>query len=200
VPFPDPGAAGSGGGGTIPGLPYSPQELAGAGITPGLVAQGVGQTTYDLGSSSSTATAGGSSSPTSIFPTVTPGGTVVPASSGATSTAGGSAGAGTASGAGVAAGTSGNPLIDALEWAGNLLNLVPIVGPGIAKVLTDGVQAIAYVTHDLAYALDTAVSMFKPGQAWRFVFSGVTVALAWFAIRAWTGKPMLPSAPAVVPV
>jgi hypothetical protein len=113
----------------------------------------------------------------------------------------GSAASGSASASGVAAGTSGNPLIDAAEWAANLLNLVPVVGPGIAAVLKDGVQAVAYMTHDLAYALDTAVSVFKPGQAWRLMFGAITVVLGWCAFRAWTGKSMMPSAPAVpVPV
>jgi len=62
------------------------------------------------------------------------------------------------------------------------------------------VQAIAYMTHDLAYALDTAVSVFKPGQAWRFVFTGATVVFAWLAYHAWTGKPMTLPHPPVVPV
>jgi hypothetical protein len=103
-------------------------------------------------------------------------------------------------GSGVAAGTSGNPFVDAAEWAANILGLVPLIGPGIAAVLTDGVQAVAFMTHDLAYALDTAVSVFKPGQAWRFIFSGVTIVLAVLAFRAWTGRSLMPSAPAVIPV
>jgi hypothetical protein len=119
---------------------------------------------------------------------------------GGVSAAGSTAAGAVTAGSGVAAGTSGNPFVDAAEWAANLLNLVPIVGPGIAAVLTDGVQAVAYMTHDLAYALDTAVSVFKPGQAWRFVFGALTVLLATMAFRAWTGKSMMPSAPAVIPV
>lgn len=114
--------------------------------------------------------------------------------------AAGSTPSGAVTAGGVAAGTSGNPFIDAAEWSANLLNLVPIVGPGIAAVLTDGVQAVAFMTHDLAFALDTAVSVFKPGQAWRAVFGALSMLLATMAFRAWAGKPMMPSAPKVIPV
>jgi hypothetical protein len=154
-----------------------------------------------------------SSDATGIFPTINPGGSITPASSSSSggitgiqgtvpgvSAPGATPSGAVTAGAGVAAGTSGNPFVDAAEWAANLLGLVPLVGPGIAAVLTDGVQAVAYMTHDLAYALDTAVSVFKPGQAWRFVFSGLTLLLGTMAFRAWTGRSLMPSAPAVVPV
>ena len=171
----------------------------------------------EIGAGSGSPGVGGSQpNQTGIFPTLQPGGRIVPAGGTGGGTGGGTnvfptpTGAAplnptgspstvTSGGAGVPAGTSGNPFVDAAEWAANLLNLVPIIGPGIATVLKDGVQAVAYMTHDLAYALDTAVSVFKPGQAWRFVFTGATVALGWFAFRAWTGQSMMPH-PGVVPV
>lgn len=170
---------------------------------------GLGQTSFLLpgGQVTSQLPAGFTTSPTTTVGAATSGAPLPSqGSASATSSAGGS---GTPQGGGgatstatstVAAGTSGNPFVDAAEWSANLLNLVPIIGPGIAAVLKDGVQAVAYMTHDLAYALDTAVSVFKPGQAWRFVFGAVTLLLGTLAFRAWTGRSLMPSAPAVVPV
>ena len=171
---------------------------------------GLGQTSYLLPGGQLTSqlpsgyTAGTS---TSVNAAVSGGPLPASGSGGGTASTGG--GAGTPQGGGgatstatstVAAGTSGNPFVDAAEWSANLVGLVPIIGPGIAAVLTDGVQAVAYMTHDLAYALDTAVSIFKPGQAWRFVFGAVTILLGVLAFRAWTGRSLMPSAPAVIPV
>jgi hypothetical protein len=98
----------------------------------------------------------------------------------------------------IAAGTSGNPMTDALEWIGNLVNLVPGLS-GIATVLSDGASAVADVNHDLAYALDTAVTMFKPGQAWRIAFTAVTIGCAAGAVVVYRsgGQEKLPMAIAI---
>ena len=173
---------------TVPGAP--PVLPAPSGYQPVSNATGIFPTLNPGGSITPASTGGGTGGGTNVFPTPTGAAPLNPTGSPSTVTSGG---------AGVPAGTSGNPFVDAAEWAANLLNLVPIIGPGIAAVLKDGVQAVAYMTHDLAYALDTAVSVFKPGQAWRFVFTGATVALGWFAFRAWTGQSMMPH-PGVVPV
>lgn len=118
------------------------------------------------------------------------GGQGAAASGGASSSATGS----------IAAGTSGNPIGDALEWFGSALNLVPGIFGGVVKFLEDGGQAVMDINHELAYALDTAVTMFKPGQAWRVAFTGATLVLAFFAFRAFTGRSLMPSPPAVIPV
>jgi hypothetical protein len=74
----------------------------------------------------------------------------------------------------VSAGTSGNPVIDALEFLGNFTSLVPDLA-GVVTVFKDGANSVGAVNHELAYIVDTALNMFKPGQAWRLVFTGVTV-------------------------
>jgi hypothetical protein len=180
----------------IPGLGETTYLLPDGSVTSKLPSNLTTSATTTVSAAEAASAGGGGSSSSGGGSTVTGVQGTVPGVSAAGSTA---AGAVTV-GSGVPAGTSGNPFVDAAEWAANLLNFVPMIGPGISAVLTDGVQAVAYMTHDLAYALDTAVSVFKPGQAWRFVFSAVTVLLGVMAFRAWTGRSLVPSAPAVVPV
>lgn len=82
----------------------------------------------------------------------------------------------------VAGGTSGNPVIDGLEFLGNFTNLVPDLA-GIVTVMKDGANAVGAVNHELAYTFDTAMSMFKPGQAWRLAFTAATAGMAFGAVR-----------------
>jgi hypothetical protein len=173
----------------IPGLGETQYLLPGGQLTSTLPSG------YAAGSSTSVAAAASGAA----LPAAATGGSGASGASGASGPQGGGGATSTAT-ATVAAGTSGNPFVDAAEWSANLIGLVPLVGPGIAAVLTDGVQAVAYMTHDLAYALDTAVSVFKPGQAWRAVFGAVAILLAVLAFRAWTGRSLMPAAPAVIPV
>lgn len=97
----------------------------------------------------------------------------------ADSTGGTGSSSGTASSAPatlLAAGTSGNPMLDGLEFLGNFANMVPDLA-GVVTVFKDGANAVGAVNHEMAYILDTGLNMFKPGQAWRLVFTAATVGI-----------------------
>jgi hypothetical protein len=95
----------------------------------------------------------------------------------------------------ISAGTSGNPLVDMVEFANNWTGMVPDL-EGIVKSLTEGLQAAGQVNHLAAVLIDYPLSMFKPGQAWRMVFWVLTIATAILAYRAFTGH--MPQAPEIV--
>lgn len=101
-----------------------------------------------------------------------PGGTAVQGAAGGAAAGGASSAPATL----LAAGTSGNPMLDGLEFLGNFANMVPDLA-GVVTVFKDGANAVGAVNHEMAYILDTGLNMFKPGQAWRLVFTAATVGI-----------------------
>lgn len=165
-------------GGGQDGTSSGTQQLAGLGYVATGPAAGFGET----GSSPAVGTVPGYTPPypgyagSSGTPTGSSGTTASPGAG--TPAAGGTASSSTTANATLASMTaSGNPLTDMLEWLGNFTILGGKDFTGIVNAFKDGAQAVIDTNHTLAYALDTALTMFKPGQAWRIVFAGITVGL-----------------------
>ena len=78
-----------------------------------------------------------------------------------------------------------NPLEEGFGAVGSWINLVPFLG-GFVKTIGDGANAVGSVNHLLAYLIDYPLSMFKPGQAWRLVFTAVTALLAFGSFKVYS--------------
>jgi hypothetical protein len=98
----------------------------------------------------------------------------------------------------IAAGTSGNVLVDAIEFISNFAADKTVGGnlEGIVKFISEGLQAFGQVNHLAAVLIDYPLSMFKPGQAWRMVFWVLTAVAALLAYRAFAGH--MPHAPDLI--
>ena len=67
------------------------------------------------------------------------------------------------------------------SWLGDLA-LIPGIGP-FTTLLADLWNMVNYPTRQLAFMIDRAFGMFKPGQAWRMVFAAAGFASAWYAVQ-----------------
>lgn len=62
------------------------------------------------------------------------------------------------------------------------LALIPGIGP-FTTLLADLWNMVNYPTRQLAFMIDRAFGMFKPGQGWRLVFATAGIAAVWFAMQ-----------------
>lgn len=109
---------------------------------------------------------------------------------GAGAGSGAGAGTGTGAGAGAGAGAGGSNVITTLSsdtptWMNDLAK-IPGIG-AFSTLITELWDMINYPTRQLAFMIDRAFGMFKPGQGWRLVFSAVGVASIYYAVTEFRG-------------